>query len=159
MGTIVSLTIQIKRYGDVHQDAFLRTAVSEATLIANYGIEGDRKAGKQPKRQVNLLSQTWVTAQGAQGYDTAPGAFGEQMVVAGLDLEALPMGTQLQLGAEAVGEITMVRDGCIRLEAAQGRAGFAGQPIGIMIRVVKGGRIRVGDGVQVLSLSHNPKQS
>ncbi|MEM7118206.1 MAG: MOSC domain-containing protein [Chloroflexota bacterium] len=150
MGKILSITIQTEGYGGVHQDAFLRTSVNEATLLANHGIEGDRKAGKQPKRQVNLLSQTWLDAQAANGCQTDPGAFGEQMVIAGLDLEGLPIGTKLQLGTEAIGEMTMLRDGCVRLEAAQGREGFAGKPIGIMIRVLTSGQIHVGDEVQAL---------
>lgn len=150
MGTIVSITIQTEGYEGVHQDAFLRTSVATATMIANHGLEGDRKAGRQPKRQVNLLSQTWLEEQAARGCKTAPGEFGEQMVIAGLELEALTIGTKLQFGAEAIGEITMIRDGCVRLEAAQGRAGFDGQPIGIMIRVLTGGKITIGDKVEVV---------
>ena len=151
MGTIVSITIQKQGYGGVHQNAFLRTAVTTATLLANHGLEGDLKAGKQPKRQVNLLSQAWLNQQAANGCQTTPGAFGEQMIIDGIELEALPVGTKLKLGAEAIGEITMLRDGCIRLEAAQGREGFAGQPIGIMIKVLTSGQIRVGDEVHVLA--------
>ena len=55
----------------------------------------------------------------------------------------------LAKGADALIEITKLRTGCERLEAAQGRSNEAfGGLVGWMARVVHGGMIQVGDGVE-----------
>ena len=62
---------------------------------------------------------------------------------------ALPPGARLRLGAAAVLEIVKGRNGCTRLEAAQGQTIAGLGPIGVLARVVEGGEIGVGDEVAV----------
>ena len=147
MAKIRSIVLQPveKEYEDGRFDYFIRDAVDSADLVANHGIQGDRKAGKNPRRQLNLLSVDWLNEQAKLGYKTAPGEFGEQLIVEGLDLLALPRGTTLQLGNTAVIQINGPRDGCTRLEAAQGKTGLAGEPIGVLATVLAGGKIQIGD--------------
>ena len=123
MAKIISIVMQpiAKEYEDGRFDYFIRDAVDSVDLVANHGIQGDRKAGKNPRRQLNLLSVGWLNEQAKAGYKTAPGEFGEQLIVEGLKLSALPRGTILQLGDTAVIQINGPRDGCTRLEAAQGK--------------------------------------
>lgn len=130
---------------------FLRVARDVADLIADHGIAGDRKAGHNPARQLNLLSAEWVATRAAEGYRAAPGQFGEQIILSGLAVETLPPGTRLRLGDGAVIEVTKGRTGCARLEAAQGKSIAGLGPIGALARVVVGGRVRVGDPVAALT--------
>ncbi len=152
MAKIISIVYQpiAKEYEAGRFDYFIREPVDTAVLITNHGIEGDRKAGKNPRRQLNLLSVNWLDAQAKAGYKTAPGEFGEQVILDGLDLLALPRGTTLQLGDTAVIQINGPRDGCIRLEAAQDKTGLAGEPIGVLATVLQGGAVAVGDPVTEL---------
>ena len=79
------------------------------------GVEGDAHAGpfvrhrhlarRRPKmpnlRQVHLIPSELFQALRADGYELRPGDLGENILTAGLDLEALPLGTILKLGAQA----------------------------------------------------------
>lgn len=129
---------------------FLRVAVDTATLIAGYGIEGDRKGG-HPKRQINIMSKSTLDALATKGYNTTPGAMGEQIIINGLDVDDLPAGTLLQFGETVRVEVTQRRSGCRKVEAVQG---FTTQEIigqmGIMVRVIDGGQIHTGDPVHLI---------
>lgn len=153
MANLVSIVYQPvdREYVDPYGD-FIREPLIAAELVADHGIRGDRKAGHNPQRQVNLLSGGWLAEAAARGYRAAPGQFGEQLIVDGLDLAVLPPGTQLQLGDVAVLEIIKGRTGCERLEAAQGKSIKGLGAIGVLARVVAGGPIRVGDPVAVLEM-------
>lgn len=129
---------------------FMRLPLETSELVAGKGLRGDKKAGRNADRQVNLLSTAWLAAAAAVGYRAAPGQFGEQLIIDGLDLIALPPGTRLTLGEAAVLEIVKARNGCTRLEAAQGRSIAGLGPVGVLARVIAGGPIRVGDPVAVL---------
>jgi len=131
---------------------FIRVPLEQARLIADHGIDGDRKAGHNQTRQLNLLSGEWLDAVRPLGYRTGPGQFGEQIIVAGLAVEGLAPGVRLALGDEAIIEITKGRTGCSRLEAAQGKSIAGIGHIGAMARVVIGGTIRVGDPVSEWSV-------
>lgn len=138
-------------YPDGRLGQFIRTPTQKVQLVQNHGIAGDRKAGRNARRQLNLLSTAWLAEKEAQGYKTEPGQFGEQLIVEGLDLESLAAGTRLKLGAEAIIEITMPRIGCTRLEAAQGAGNLDGTHIGVLSKVLSGGAIHVGDEVAVVA--------
>lgn len=156
MPFIYSIVIQPpeREYG-AHIGPFIREPLAEATLVAGHGIAGDRKAGRNPRRQINLLSRAWLEDLAPLGYTITPGAFGEQLIVQDLDVAALAPGQQLRLGSQAVIEITMPRTGCVRLEAAQGLSNeaFHGR-VGQLARVVRDGRIRPGDPVLLLVPDH-----
>jgi len=149
MGSIYSIVYQPtdREYGSRSSEDFIRVPVQQANLIAGHGIEGDRKAGHHAERQINLLSREWLLRLKNVGYRIEPGQFGEQITLAGIDLEQLKVGERLQLGATACIEIKRTRNPCDRLQVAQ-RFAFEGlKAIGVMGAVVTGGTIRVGDPV------------
>jgi MOSC domain-containing protein YiiM len=151
MPTIVSIVYQPldRPYAEGDVD-YIREPLAEAELAAGHGLRGDRKAGHNPNRQVNLVSTDWLAMAAAKGYRAAPGQFGEQLIIDGLALVALPPGTHLALGDSAVLEIVKGRTGCERLEAAQGKSIAGLGPIGVLARVINDGTIRVGDEVKLL---------
>ena len=134
------------------QAAFIRVPTQQARLITGYGIEGDQKGGHDPLRQLNLISQEWLLTQQSKGYQTEPGQFGEQIILAGLAVESLEPGARLQLGNEAQIEIAKLRMPCERLQAAQGKSIEDLGPVGMLAKVIVGGQIRVGDQVTILEV-------
>jgi TatD DNase family protein len=136
-----------KKYDDRMVD-FIREPLQQATLVADHGIKGDAKAGRNRNRQLNILSLEWLENLKTKGYRTEPGEFGEQIIIQNLEVAQLTPGDQMQIGKSAVIEITKARTGCERLEAAQGLSNEAfGGFVGMMAKIVAGGDIRVGDEV------------
>ena len=156
MGIIHSIAYQpVDREDASRSNDFFRVPVQQASLIAGHGIEGDRKAGHHPGRQINLLSQEWLLRLQDLGYRIRPGQFGEQIILAGVDLEELNVGDRLQLGATAFLEITQARNPCRRLHTVQQLPVDELKTIGVMAAVIAGGTIRVGDPVYILPTAPN----
>ena len=150
--TVESLAYQPARSSNKSPYRYNRVPVQEVNLIAGHGIEGDRKAGRSAKRHVNIMARETLDALTEEGFRTAPGEMGEQMVIKGLDLTTLESGTELQLGETAIIRINKPRTGCARLEQVQGREAQQAtrDRLGWMATVIAGGAVRVGDPVRVL---------
>lgn len=132
-----------------------RQACDEIELVEGKGIKGDKKFGKSTSRHVNLITQhsyDWFKASFKRELK-APGGFGEQVVVSSeLDVNWLPLGTKLQVG-EAVLELAKPRQPCMHFASsveAPSEELFVGH-VGIMCRVLKSGKARVGDKVTVVA--------
>ena len=148
--TIVSICYQ-PDVSQLEDKKFNRVPVQTVELIAGHGIQGDRKAGRNPKRQINIISLNTVQTLQKLGFKTNPGELGEQLVVAGVDVMSLPIGTQIQLGDSAVIELTMMRTGCAWLEMIHEQSkDDTIQRLGMLAKVVQSGTISVNDTVQVL---------
>jgi MOSC domain-containing protein YiiM len=98
------------------------------------------------------MSAEVMVALGGEGYLVEPGLLGEQLILSGIDVNALPVGSRIQIGGEACIELTEPRTGCAKFERYQEKSpqGAAGR-LGMMARVVSSGAIAVGDAVQVVS--------
>ena len=88
----------------------VKRPVAEARLVANFGLEGDAHAGRW-HRQVSLLSAEQVEAFNARGGAAAVGDFGENILVSGLDLRKLPVGSLLRAG-EVVLKLSQIGKEC-----------------------------------------------
>jgi len=130
---------------------FNRVQANSIELIEGHGIKGDRKAGRNPKRQINIMSLDSVQILSELGFEVHPGALGEQLVIDGVDIMSLPIGTQIQLGDSAVIELTMVRTSCEWLELIHGQSkDDATNRIGMLAKVIQSGVIHVQDEVKIL---------
>jgi MOSC domain-containing protein YiiM len=112
---------------------FSKPTVSSIRLIAGLGIEGDSHAGvtvqhrsrlahhaSEPNlRQVHLIPEELFGELAASGYVVAPGELGENILTRGIDLLALPRGTRLHLGGDAVLEVTGLRNPCTQIDRFQ----------------------------------------
>ena len=117
-----------------------KTNVNEALFIEDHGIEGDAHAGNW-HRQVSLLSHDRI--------EVKDGAFGENLVVSGIDFRTLPEGTKLYCG-DVVLEITQIGKECHHGCEIFQKMGECIMPVeGVFARVIRGGIIRVGDEMQV----------
>ena len=124
--------------------------VPAAELVADHGIAGDAHAGPG-HRQVSLLAAESIAAVRALVPDLADGAFAENLVVAGLDLRSVPVGTVLRVG-EARLEVTQIGKECHRGCAIQQITGDCIMPReGIFCRVLAGGPLAPGTAVAVES--------
>ena len=87
-----------------------KKAVPSVHLIEDWGIEKDAHAGKW-HRQVSLLSHDKIEAFRARGAEVADGAFGENIIVEGIDFAALPIGTRFYCN-DVVLELTQIGKEC-----------------------------------------------
>ncbi|RMG02660.1 MAG: MOSC domain-containing protein [Nitrospirae bacterium] len=128
-----------------------KKAVSEAVIKDNFGIEGDAHASSEWHRQVSLLAMESIKKMQEMGLDVGPGDFAENITTEGIDLLSLPVGTRLTLG-EIEAEVTQIGKTCHSRCAIYHQAGDCVMPKeGIFIKIIKGGKLRVGDPVKIQS--------
>ena len=120
----------------------------EGVFDKDWGLRGDAHAGHW-HRQVSLLSAEEIAAFNEKGAGVQPGAFGENLVVEGIDLRRLPVGTQLGCG-DVLLEITQIGKECHSHCAIYHKMGDCIMPReGVFARVIQGGKIAVGDEMAV----------
>jgi len=155
------------------EHTFSKPVAGEIRLLEGLGVEGDAHLGKtvqhlsrierdptQPNlRQVHLIHTELHDELRAQDFEVAPGQMGENVTTSGVNLLALPEGTRLHLGDDAVVEVKGLRNPCRQLDGikpglmkatlgldAEGKPTFR---TGVMGIVVAGGAIRPGDPIRV----------
>ena len=125
-----------------------KRAVEEGRFIEEYGIEGDAHAGKW-HRQVSLLSYEKIEGFRERGAEVEDGAFGENLVVEGIDFRSLPVGTRL-ICNEVILEITQIGKECHHGCQIFQKMGDCIMPReGVFVFVFRGGTIRTGDVMKV----------
>lgn len=155
------------------EHGFSKPAAVRIELVAGLGVKDDAHAGElvqhrsrvavdpsQPNlRQVHLIHAELLDDLAARGFAVHPGDLGENLTTRGLDLLALPTGTRLAIGSDAVLRVTGLRNPCAQIERFM--AGLLAQVIdrrpdgemvrkcGIMAVVEAGGVISPGDRVTV----------
>ena len=142
-------------------------------LQEGLGVVGDTHAGatvqhrsrvardaSQPNlRQVHLIHAELHDELRASGFDISAGQMGENITTQGVDLLGLPTGTRLRLGAEAVIEITGLRNPCAQLDHFQqglmaavldrDEHGALVRKAGVMAVVLASGLVRPGDSITI----------
>ena len=155
------------------EHSFSKRTAPQITLLEALGVEGDAHCGvtvkhrsrvaqdpTQPNlRQVHLIHGELFTELAAKGFTVAPGQLGENVTTSGVNLLALPVGTQLQLGPSAIVELTGLRNPCAQLDHFQSglmsalldRAhdGRLVRKAGVMGVAVAGGTVRPGHTINV----------
>ena len=153
---------------------FSKPTAAEIALLEGRGVAGDAHHGvtvkhrsrvardpTQPNlRQVHLIHAELLDELAARGHTIAPGELGENITTRGIDLLALPEGTELRIGASAVVRVTGFRNPCAQIERFQrglvekvlgrDRNGALIRKTGVMSVVVAGGMVRPGDGIAVV---------
>ena len=121
--------------------------VAAAELRENHGMVGDAHAGEW-HRQVSLLAAESIAKMQALGLTVDAGDFAENITTSGIDLVSLPVGSRLKVG-QALLEVTQIGKECHTRCAIYYQAGDCVMPKeGIFARVVTGGIIKPGDGVE-----------
>lgn len=123
--------------------------VHSARVIEDFGLENDAHAGKW-HRQISLLSYEKIEAFKKEGAPVEDGAFGENLIVEGIDLKALPVGTRLKSG-EIILEVTQIGKQChsgCEIFKIMGDCIMPRE--GIFAQVLHGGVISEGDLIEIV---------
>jgi cyclic pyranopterin monophosphate synthase len=128
-----------------------KTNTDSAKLIENYGIEGDIHAGTW-HRQISFLALESIDKMRKSGLPgLRPGAFAENITTEFLNLPSIRVGTRMQIGDEAVIEITQIGKECHTRCAIYAKVGDCVMPReGIFGKVIKSGEIRINDEIIIL---------
>ena len=139
MGKIMAICISEKK-------GTQKSRIESAELITDFGIEKDAHAGKW-HRQVSLLSYETIEAFKARGAEVKDGEFGENLVVSGIDLISLPVGTLLRSGNVLL-EVTQIGKECHSHCEIYKKMGECIMPTnGIFTKVLQGGTLKAGDEI------------
>ena len=119
-------------------------SVDQVDAIEETGLEGDRHAKRDSRRQVLLMQEETLEQLGLK-----PGDVREQVTVRDLALDELAFGTRIRVG-RAVLEIAGPCQPCERMEEIRPglKASLAGRR-GRFVRVVEAGSFAVGDALIV----------
>jgi len=129
-----------------------KEAMVKGILKEDYGLVGDAHADCNTHRQVSILTIGSINKMRNFGFDIGPGDFAENLTVEGLDPFSLPPGTRLRIGKEAILEITQIGKECHTGCAIFRQIGKCIMPKeGIFARVIRGGLIRAGDMIKVIT--------
>lgn len=125
--------------------------VPKALLVENSGIVGDAHAGPW-HRQVSILASENVDEVRRSGIpNLKAGDFAENLLISGVGLSGLGMGSRLKLGEDAELTITQIGKTCHNPCVIQKQTGDCIMPrLGLFARVVRGGPITNGDTVEVV---------
>ena len=115
----------------------------------DHGIDGDAHAGNW-HRQVSLLSYDKVREFNERGAGVGHGAFGENLVVEGIDFKSLPVGSRFVVGTAEL-QMTQIGKECHSHCAIFKRMGECIMPReGVFAEVVREGDICPGDRLTVI---------
>lgn len=135
--TIASVNISTAKGGS-------KSPTAEASVRANYGIEGDAHAGPW-HRQVSILSSEEIAAFAQKKQRVIkPGAFAENLTSKGLTLSQVAVFDRIRIGTVEM-EITQIGKECHSGCAIAREVGNCIMPeVGVFGRVLSGGTIRAG---------------
>ncbi len=141
-GRIISINVS-KRKGT------RKERIDEALCVEEYGLKGDAHAGSGI-RQVSLLSAESIDKMKAKGLTLKAGDFAENLTVEGLNLLNFSVGAKFKVG-DVILELSQIGKECHTKCAIYYQAGDCVMPKeGIFARVIKGGKIRVGDKIEAI---------
>jgi MOSC domain-containing protein YiiM len=153
--------------------SFSKQNAAGIRLLEGSGVEGDAHRGTTVKhrsrlkrsphapnlRQVHLIHAELHDELRELGFEIGPGEMGENITTRGVLLLEILTGARLHLGAEAVVEVTGLRNPCVQLDrfrrglraAVLGRdeSGDLVRKSGVMGVVTRGGEVTPGDTVRV----------
>ena len=136
MGKVLAICISEKK-------GTLKNEINEAKFIEDFGIENDAHAGKW-HRQVSLLEFNKIDEFRKKGANVDFGAFGENLVIEGIELNTLSIGQKIKIG-DVLLEVTQIGKKCHDKCQIYYQVGECIMPKnGIFTKVLNGGNVKVG---------------
>jgi len=148
----------VEWFGREVETAIFKDPVDGPILAADVNLAGDDQADRRvhggPDKAIYayaLEDYDWWAQQ--LGRPLAPGTFGENLTVRGIDVNRSAIGDRWRVGG-AVLEVSQPRQPCFKLGIRMGDAGFkeqfedARRP-GTYLRIVEPGEIEAGDAIAV----------
>lgn len=170
MGILVAVCVVAQLRPDSGSEgvtAIDKRAASGSVKVGRYGLRGDVQASRKhhggPDKALYAYAQEdadWWAADLAR--PIAPGWFGENLRVEGLDVNGARIGERWRIGGDEDGievEVTMPRTPCSTFARWVGGADERGwvkrfaaeRRLGAYLRVVRNGHVSAGDEVRILS--------
>lgn len=129
----------------------VKSEIGEGLLIENFGLKDDAHAGKW-HRQISLLGVESIDKMQSKGFKIKYGDFAENLTVEGIVLHQLPLGTKLKVGENVILKVTQIGKECHHGCEIRKKIGDCVMPReGIFTRVLKGGKVKASDGIEVVS--------
>jgi MOSC domain-containing protein YiiM len=110
-------------------------------------------------RQVHLIHAELHDELRTASFNVDAGDIGENITTRGIELLALPVGTRLHIGNDAIVELTGLRNPCVQIDRFQtglmsavldrDSDGKLVRKAGVMSIVIAGGDVHVGDSIRV----------
>lgn len=126
--------------------------VIQGVLLENYGLVGDSHAENETHRQLSLLAMESIQKMRDLGLDVNPGDFAENITTEGITLKELEVGTTISIGKQSIVQVTQIGKECYSPCEIGRQVGECIMPTeGIFCKVLKGGKIRVGDLLEVMN--------
>ena len=129
-----------------------KTPLETVSVLADFGIESDAHGGPW-HRQISLLTAEDIATVREKLPDIKPGAFAENIIVSGVDLAAMGLGSRLRIGKDVQLSITQLGKVCHSHCEIYHQTGDCIMPrLGLFARVLEGGQISLGDDVEVIEV-------
>ncbi|MBU1428087.1 MOSC domain-containing protein [bacterium] len=129
----------------------VKKEIAKGLLIEDFGLERDAHSGKW-HRQISLLGVESINKMKGKGFKIKHGDFAENLTVEGIVLYQLPLETKLKVGENVLLEVTQIGKECHYDCEIRKKIGDCVMPReGIFARVLKGGKVKAGDGIEVVS--------
>ncbi|HEY4307476.1 MAG TPA: MOSC domain-containing protein [Gemmatimonadaceae bacterium] len=162
---VISLNVSqvqtVEWRGELVETGIYKAPVSGRLAVHGVNFDGDDQADRTVHGGVDkaVYAYAWEDYEywrGVEAFEIAPGLFGENLTVEGLDLSSAIVGEQWRVGS-AVFEVTQPRLPCYKLGIRMGDQRFlkrfmrAGRP-GAYLRILHEGDVGSGDEVHVGSV-------
>jgi MOSC domain-containing protein YiiM len=144
LGKILAINISEKKHVP-------KKEIYEAIFQEDFGIVGDAHGGPGHRQVSFLANESIDKIRDRIQAGLCFGRFAENITTEGIQLSSLPIGTRLKLGDDTVVEITQIGKECHNECEIKRLAGECVMPKeGIFGIVIKGGRVKKGDSVDVV---------
>jgi MOSC domain-containing protein YiiM len=145
---IIGVCTSVKK-GEAKKD------VREGILKEDFGLVGDAHAHAGWHRQLSLLGASSIAKMKDLGVDVCSGSFAENLTVEDEEfkLYLLPVGTRMGIGKDILVEVTQIGKECHKGCAIFQQVGSCVMPVeGIFVRILKGGKVKAGDEVRIITV-------
>ena len=161
MGVVLSVNVgAIAPYavGTGKRSAIVKSPVDGPVAVRGVNLDGDDQADRRvhggPEQAVYAYArESYEWWEGELGRELAPGIFGENLTLEGIDVDGAVIGERWAIGSTLL-EVTSPRIPCVKLATRVGDPAFvkrfaAARRPGAYLRIVQEGELRVGDAVLV----------
>ena len=134
-----------------HKKGIVKKEQNKVVVLEKWGIEGDAHAGDW-HRQISLLAGESIDNVKEVLPTLKNGAFAENIITRGIDLNSLRIGDRIQIGDVVILEITQIGKECHNSGCAIKKAtGDCIMPReGIFAQVIKGGSLTKEQQIKVI---------
>lgn len=129
----------------------VKKSIESGMFIQDHGLENDAHGGKW-HRQVSLLGIESINKMKGVNFKIDFGDFAENLTTKNIVLYKLVPGNKLIIGGEVILEVTQIGKKCHHDCEIKKKIGDCVMPReGIFAKVLKGGKVKTGDDIAVLS--------